>query len=92
MAREDLPVVIVGSLDHDAVRDALALGASDIISPGDLVRLGPAVSRALRDGVLAALLRRTRAETTLLDEALRRTRDDLTVVVDEVAVVVALVA
>jgi diguanylate cyclase (GGDEF)-like protein len=84
LAREDLPVVVVGALDHDAVRDALALGAIDIIAPTDLVRLGPALVRALRDGVLAALLRRTRAETTLLDEALRRTRDEMAVVaVDE---------
>ena len=84
VARHDLPIVVVGALDHDAVRDALALGASDIIAPIDLVRLGPTVLRALRDGVLAGQLRRTRAETTLLDEALRRTRDDLAVVaVDE---------
>ncbi len=80
MTREDLPVIVVGALDHDAVRDALALGAIDIIASSDLVRLGPAISRALRDAVMAALLRRTRAETTLLDETLRRTRDELAVV------------
>jgi diguanylate cyclase (GGDEF)-like protein len=79
-AREDLPVIVVGALDYDAVRDALALGAIDIIASSDLARLGPALSRALRDGVMAALLRRTRAETTLLDETLRRTRDDVVVV------------
>ncbi|HEY4441909.1 MAG TPA: diguanylate cyclase, partial [Candidatus Elarobacter sp.] len=80
VAREDLPVVVVGALDHDGVRDAIALGASDIIAPTDLVRLGPAISRALRDCVLVGQLRRTRAETMLLDEALRRTRDELAVV------------
>ncbi|MDB5094662.1 MAG: putative Two component signal transduction response regulator [Candidatus Eremiobacteraeota bacterium] len=86
-AREDLPVIVVAALDHDAVRDALALGAIDIIASSDLVRLGPAVSRALRDGVLAALLRRTRAETTLLDETLRRTRDDVVIVaIDDAAI------
>jgi diguanylate cyclase (GGDEF)-like protein len=80
LAREDLPVVVVGALDHDAVRDALTLGAIDVVAPNDLVRLGPAVARALRDAVLGSLLRRTRAEATLLDEALRRTRDDLAIV------------
>jgi diguanylate cyclase (GGDEF)-like protein len=86
-AREDLPVIVVAALDHDAVRDALSLGAVDIIASSDLVRLGPALSRALRDGVMAALLRRTRAETALLDETLRRTRDDVVVVaIDDTAI------
>ena len=80
VAREDLPVIVVGSLDRDAVRDAGALGAIDVVAPADLARLGPAISRALRDAVLAASLRRTRASATLIDEALRRTRDDLAVV------------
>jgi diguanylate cyclase (GGDEF)-like protein len=86
-AREELPVIVVAALGHDAVRDALALGAVDIIASSDLVRLGPAVCRALRDGVMAALVRRTRAETTLLDETLRRTRDDVVVVaIDDTAI------
>jgi diguanylate cyclase (GGDEF)-like protein len=86
-AREDLPVIVVAALGHDAVRDALALGAVDIIASSDLVRLGPAVLRALRDGMIGALLRRTRSETTLLDETLRRTRDDVVVVaIDETAI------
>jgi diguanylate cyclase (GGDEF)-like protein len=80
VAREELPVVVVGALDRDAVRDAGALGAIDVVAPADLVRLGPAISRALRDAVLAASLRATRASATLIDEALRRTRDDLAVV------------
>ena len=80
LAREDLPVVVVGALERDALRDAFALGASDVVAPSDLVRLGPAISRALRDAVLAAQLRRSRADATLIDEALRRTRDDLAVV------------
>ncbi|MEA2784194.1 MAG: hypothetical protein QOF71_298 [Candidatus Eremiobacteraeota bacterium] len=80
VAREELPVVVVGALDADTVRDAGALGAFDVVAPADLVRLGPAISRALRDAVLAATLRATRASATLIDEALRRTRDDLAVV------------
>ena len=80
VTREELPVVVVGALDRDAVREAGALGAFDVVAPADLVRLGPAISRALRDAVLAATLRATRASATLIDEALRRTRDDLAVV------------
>ena len=80
VAREGLPVVVVGALDRDAVREAGALGAIDVVAPADLVRLGPAIARALRDAVLAASLRATRASATLIDEALRRTRDDLAVV------------
>ncbi|HEY0380760.1 MAG TPA: EAL domain-containing protein [Candidatus Elarobacter sp.] len=77
---EDLPAIVVGTLERDAIRDACALGAIDVVAPDDLVRLGPAIARALRDAVLAASLRRTRASATLIDEALRRTRDDLAVV------------
>ena len=80
VASEELPVVVIGALDRDAVREAGALGAIDVVAPADLVRLGPAISRALRDAVLAASLRATRASATLIDEALRRTRDDLAVV------------
>ena len=80
VAREELPAIVVGTLDRDAIRDACALGAIDVVAPADLVRLGPAISRALRDAVLAGSLRRTRASATLIEEALRRTRDDLAVV------------
>jgi len=80
LAREDLPVIVVGALDRDALREAFALGAVDVVAPADLDRLCPAVVAALRAAVLGALLRRTRAEATLIDEALRRTRDDLAVV------------
>jgi diguanylate cyclase (GGDEF)-like protein len=80
LAREDLPVVIVGELDVDAVHDAFALGAADIVLPGDLVRLGQALVRGVRDGVLSSQLRRARSELALLDETLRRTREDVVVV------------
>ena len=60
LAREELPVVVVASLDRHALREAFALGATDVVAPGDLGRLGPAIVRALRDGVLATMLRRKR--------------------------------
>ena len=84
VVREDLAVVVIGSLDHDAIRDALALGAIDVVAPADLARLGPAVVRALRDALLGAMLRRARAEATLIHEALRRTGEDLAVVAADV--------
>jgi diguanylate cyclase (GGDEF)-like protein len=80
VAREELPAIVVGALDRDAIRDACALGAIDVVAPADLARLGPAIARALRDAVLAGSLRRTRASATLFEETLRRTRDDLAVV------------
>ncbi len=92
VACEDLPVVIVGDLEHDAIRDALSLGAIDVVALDDLGRLGASVARALRDGLMAALLRRTRGEATLLDETLRRLNDDLVVAAldgDHVTVVYA---
>ena len=52
LAREDLPAIVVGALDRDAIRDALALGALDVVTPADLARLGPAIARALREAVL----------------------------------------
>lgn len=85
-----LPVVVVGALHHDAMRDALALGAIDVVAPVDLGRLGPTIARALRDAVVGALLRRARMEAALLDETLRRISDDIAVVAvqDDGAVVV----
>lgn len=80
VARDDLPVIVVADADADAMREAMNLGAADVVAPGDMLRLGHAVVRALREAGRAALLRRTRAETMLLDETLRRTRDDLVVV------------
>jgi diguanylate cyclase (GGDEF)-like protein len=80
LASEDLPVVIVGELDVDAVHDAFALGAADIVLPSDLVRLGQALVRGVRDGILSSQLRRARSELALLDETLRRTREDVVVV------------
>ncbi|HTJ28542.1 MAG TPA: bifunctional diguanylate cyclase/phosphodiesterase [Candidatus Limnocylindria bacterium] len=79
-AGTELPVVLVGELDRDALRDAFALGAIDVVASGDLARIGAAVARALREGVVGALLRRTRAAATLLEETLRRTSGDLAVV------------
>lgn len=85
-----LPVVVVGALHRDAMRDALALGAIDVVAPVDLARLGPTIARALRDAVVGALLRRARMEAALLDEALRRISDDIAIVAvqDDGAVVV----
>ena len=80
LVREGLPIVVVGDLRPEALREAFALGAADVVAPHDLARLGPALTRALRDELRAALLRRTRADVVLIDEALRRTRDDLAVV------------
>jgi len=78
--REDLPVLIVGALDADGIRNAFSLGAVDVVAPSDLQRLGPALLRALREGALATALQRARSETALVEEALRRTNDDLVVV------------
>ena len=80
LAREDLPVVVVGALDDDAVHDAFALGAADVVAASDLLRLGRAITRGVRDGVLSTQLRRARVETALLDETLRRTREDVAIV------------
>ncbi|MGD0051757.1 MAG: bifunctional diguanylate cyclase/phosphodiesterase [Vulcanimicrobiaceae bacterium] len=80
LAREDLPVVVVGALDDDAVHDAFALGAADVVATSDLLRLGRAITRGVRDGVLSTQLRRARVETALLDETLRRTREDVAIV------------
>lgn len=89
LAREDLPVVVVGALDDDAVHDAFALGAADVVAPSDLLRLGRAITRGVRDGVLSTQLRRARVETALLDETLRRTREDVAIVgVDAAAALV----
>jgi diguanylate cyclase (GGDEF)-like protein len=77
---EDLPVVLVGALDGEGIRQAIALGAADVVAPYDLDRLGPAVLRALHEALLATALQRARAEAALIDEALRRTRDDVVVV------------
>ncbi len=63
---EDLPVVVVGALEADGIREAIALGAVDVVAPFDLERLGPALLRALREAVLAKALQRARAEVTLI--------------------------
>jgi diguanylate cyclase (GGDEF)-like protein len=65
-AREELAVVVVADLERHALRDAFALGAADVVSGADLVRLGPAIVRALRDGARAASHRRRGDEA--LDE------------------------
>jgi diguanylate cyclase (GGDEF)-like protein len=89
LAREDLPVVVVGGRADDAVHDAFALGAADVVAPSDLLRLGRAITRGVRDGVLSTQLRRARVETALLDETLRRTREDVAIVgVDAAAALV----
>jgi len=80
VAREDLPVVLVGDLEPDAMHDAFALGAADIVAQPELLRLGQALVRAVRDGTLSAQLRNARAQNALLDETLRRTREDVVVV------------
>jgi diguanylate cyclase (GGDEF)-like protein len=88
LARENLPVIVVGALEPDALRDAFALGANDVVALADLARLGPAIGRAVRDAVLAVQLRRTRADAMVIDEALKRTRDDVAVVaLDDAGVV-----
>jgi len=79
-ADEALPAVVVGALDGDGIRDALALGAADVVAPSDVHRLGPALLRTLRETMLASALQRARAEATLVDQALRRTRDEVAVV------------
>ncbi|HEV3088487.1 MAG TPA: EAL domain-containing protein [Candidatus Elarobacter sp.] len=66
VTREDLPAIVVGALDGDGIRDALALGALDVVMPRDLPRLGPAIARAVREAVLVSSLRRTRAELDLV--------------------------
>jgi diguanylate cyclase (GGDEF)-like protein len=60
LAREDLAIVVVAALERHALREAFALGAADVVAPDDLVRLGPAIVRALREGARAAMLRRKR--------------------------------
>jgi DNA-binding NarL/FixJ family response regulator len=47
LARRDLPVIVVAELGSVALRDAFALGAVDVVSPGDLARLAHAIERVL---------------------------------------------
>src|ERR1700736_4883919 len=54
LAREDLAVLVVAQLGRHALREAFALGATDVVAPGDLMRLGPAIVRALHTGVMSA--------------------------------------
>jgi diguanylate cyclase (GGDEF)-like protein len=76
--REDLPVIVVGPLDHDMLREAFALGAADVVTPITLTRLGVAVSRALRDGETAASLRRLRSEAARIARIVQDEDDPVT--------------
>jgi diguanylate cyclase (GGDEF)-like protein len=80
LAREDLPVVVIGTLGSDVIHDAFTLGASDVVGDGDLLRLAGAMSRGVRDGALSSQLRRARTHAALLDETLRRTAEDIVIV------------
>ncbi len=75
LTQEDLPAIVVGALDREAIRDAHALGAVDVVTPQNLSRLGPAVARALREAVLVTSLRHARAE---FDRVVLERRDPVT--------------
>jgi PAS domain S-box-containing protein len=65
-ARPDLPFIFVsGTLGEEVAIDAVKIGATDYVVKSRLSRLGPSVSRALREA-------RERAERKKAQEALRR--------------------
>jgi len=47
IASPQLRIILVAAFERDAMRDAFALGAFDVVSPADLDRLAPAIERAL---------------------------------------------
>jgi len=75
LTQEGLPAIVIATLDREAIRDAHALGAVDVVAPLNLSRLGPAVARALREAVLVCSLRHVRAE---FDRVMLERRDPVT--------------
>ena len=74
----ELPCVVVsGAIGEEAAVSLMQKGAADYVNKGKLARLGPAVTRALRE----AEARRARAEA---EEALARERDFLKTVLDNI--------
>ena len=76
--RLELPCIVVsGAIGEEAAVTLMQKGAADYVNKDKLVRLGPAVTRALRE----AEARRARAEA---EEALARERDFLKTVLDNI--------
>ena len=74
----ELPCIVVsGAIGEEAAVSLMHKGAADYVNKDKLARLGPAVTRALRE----AEVRRARAEA---EEALARERDFLKTVLDNI--------
>src|SRR6185295_5831058 len=88
----DVPFIIVsGHIGEDVAVAALKAGANDYVMKDRLARLGPAIERALQETRIArahkqanealreneARLRKTVEELRLIEEALRKSNDEL---------------
>jgi len=88
--KEDLPFIIVsGAISEDTAVAAMKAGAHDYVLKNNLARLGPAVSRELREAQLRRERSRVQAELSSVKEEaaaeLRRSRDQLEVILRGVA-------
>jgi len=81
-----LPVIVVASLDRDALDGCLALGAVDVVRHDDLERLGRTLAMAVKFTTMERTLRDTRAE--LAELTAPRAGTDLRDVVDQIPAIV----
>ncbi len=81
-----LPVVVVATLDRDALDGCLALGAVDVVRLDDLERLGRALTSAVKFTTMERTLRDARAE--LAELSAPRAGTDLRDVVDQIPAIV----
>jgi signal transduction histidine kinase len=69
----DIPFVVVsGIIGEERAVDLMKSGAHDYVMKSNLVRLGPAVGREIRDAEARRELRRTEAERHRIEEQFRR--------------------
>ncbi len=85
--RPDTPFIFVsGTIGEESAIDAVKSGATDYVLKNNLVRLAPAVERALREGKERAARRKAEEELAALRERLRSIVSTLPDVVWSVAV------